>query len=280
MAISSKQFDLIRTLVQAESALLLEPGKEYLVELRLNELANQEGLTSINDLLRHFCADPSGEFGRKIVEAMLTSETTFFRDVRPFAFLKSTVLPDLVARRATDHSLNLWCAASSGGQEPYSIAMLLRECFPQLAQWNVRLIASDLSRDLLGRAREGKFTQLEVNRGLPATFLVRYFRKCGPDWQIQKEIRNMVDFQEINLAKPWPALPRLDVIFMRNVLIYLDSESRKQILGRVRRVLKPDGYLFLGSSESMINMNEGFEPIAADVNACFRLRESMQSVHH
>src|ERR1700681_3964904 len=193
MLITRNEFNYIRTLVRERRALVLEPGKEYLVESRLHLLARREGVASIQELLTRLRADTSGELSRKVVEAMITAETTFFRDVRPFDSLRRVVLPELLARRTSDRTLNLWCAAASAGQEPYSIAMMLREDFSHSVGWNIRLIASDLSRELLKRAREGRYSQLEVNRGLPAGLLIKYFRKCGPEWQIHPAIRSMVE---------------------------------------------------------------------------------------
>lgn len=272
MGISNQDFDYIRKVVREHSAVVLEPGKEYLVESRLQLLVHHEGVASIQDLLRKLHSDSSGELHRKVAEVMMTAETTFFRDVRPFETLKTVVLPKLVECRAADRSLSIWCAASATGQEPYSIAMLLHDSFPLLAQWKVRFIASDLSRTLLERARKGSFTQLEVNRGLPAPLLVKYFQKRGPEWQIDHRIRDMVEFREINLVKPWPSLPGMDIVFMRNVLIYFDLDTRKSILGRIKRVLKPDGVLFLGGSETVTQLEESFEPITPEVNSCFRVR--------
>jgi chemotaxis protein methyltransferase CheR len=274
MAITSQDFNYIRNIVHQYSAIVLEPGKEYLVESRLQLLVHGEGANSVQDLLRRLRADSSGELHRKVAEIMMTAETTFFRDVRPFETLKKTVLPQLLERRTQNRSLNIWCAASATGQEPYSIAMLLHDSFPLLASWNVQFIASDLSKTLLLRARKGSFTQLEVNRGLPAVLLVKYFQKNGTEWQIDARIRDMVDFREINLVKPWPCLPAMDVVFLRNVLIYFDMETRRNILARVAHILKPDGFLFLGGSETVTQLEEIFEPIAPDVNACFRLRRA------
>lgn len=272
MAITAREFNYVRKLVRERSALVLDPGKEYLVESRLNRLAIREGFGSLRHLVESLRAASSGDLQRKVVEAMVTHETTFFRDVRPFEVLRSVVIPELMVRRAGTHKLNIWSAASSGGQEPYSIAMLLHEYFPSLAGWKVRLTASDISRAALERAREGKYSQMEVNRGLPAILLVKYFQKCAGEWQIHASIRRMVDFLEVNLAHAWPVLPTMDVIFLRNVLIYFDAETRKQILGRVRRLLKPDGYLFLGGSETTISLDDRFEPLPNDRAACFRLK--------
>jgi chemotaxis protein methyltransferase CheR len=271
MAISSHDFDYIRNLVRRHSAVVLERGKEYLVESRLQLLVHDEGADSIQGLLRRLRSDSSGELHRKVAEVMMTAETTFFRDLRPFETLKKFVLPQLLAQRKDDRCLNIWCAASATGQEPYSIAMLLHDSFPMLTGWNVRFVASDFSTTLLARARRGIFSQLEVNRGLPAALLVKYFHKNGSEWQIDTRIRERVDFREINLAKPWPSLPRMDIVFMRNVLIYFDTGTRKDILSRVTRLLRPDGFLFLGGSETVSQLPEAFEPLN-EINACFRLR--------
>jgi chemotaxis protein methyltransferase CheR len=272
MAISKQDFDYVRSIVRKCSALVLNPGKEYLVESRLHILARREGVSSTEDLLKQLRADPYGSLHRKVNEVMITGESTFFRDVRPFETLKRVILPDLLARRASERSLNIWCAASSGGQEPYSVAMLLRECAQSLAGWNIRFIASDFSIELLTKARQGRYTQMEINRGLPASLLVKYFRQSGSDWQIAAEIQNMVEFQDINLVKSWPRLPCMDVVFMRNVLIYFDLETRRMVLSRVRHLLKPDGYLFLGSSETILGLEDAFEPVTSDSHTCFRLR--------
>jgi len=277
MAISKQDFDYVRDILRDCSALVLDSSKEYLVESRLHILAAREGASSAKDLLKRLRADQSGRLRRKVNEAMVTGESTFFRDVRPFETLKNIVLPDLVSRRASEHSLNIWCAASSGGQEPYSVAMLLRECCQRLTRWNIRFIASDFSRELLTKAQLGRYTQMEINRGLPASLLVKYFRQSGTTWQVAKEIRAMIEFQEINLVKSWPSLPCMDIVFMRNVLIYFDLETRRNVLSRVSRLLKPDGYLFLGSSETVLGLENAFEPAASDTHTCFRLRTTFRS---
>jgi chemotaxis protein methyltransferase CheR len=274
MAISSVEFDYICRLMREQSAIGLERGKEYLVESRLNQLIRREGFTSFQELIHRLRTDSCGGLRRKVVEAMVTTETTFFRDMRSFEILRTIVLPDLFTRRAADHSLNLWCAASSGGQEPFSVAMLLRDNFPALAQWKINFIASDISGEVLAVARQGLYTRHQVNRGLPAKLLVKHFQKIGHEWQIRDDIRRMVDFRELNLSKSWPPLPRMDIIFMRNVLIYFDLQTRTTILERIQRLLQPDGYLFLGGSESTINFTGSFEPIDHDVAGCFRLKPS------
>lgn len=272
MAIGSSEFDYIRDLVLKHSALVLEPGKEYLVESRLAPIAHLEGFPSLSHFVQHLRTNRFGALHRKVVEAMATNETTFFRDARPFEVLKTLVLPDLVKKRSAKRCLKVWCAACSSGQEPYSFAMLLREHFPAVLGWNLRVMASDISSDVLARAREGRYTQFEVNRGLPAALLVKYFKRQHDQWQLSPEILRMVEFVQINLCETWPTLPNMDLILMRNVLIYFDAEVKRVILGKVRRLLNADGYLLLGAAESTVNLDDSFEPIPIDRPAWYRLR--------
>jgi chemotaxis protein methyltransferase CheR len=271
MAITVADFDYIRSLVRVRSALVLDPGKEYLVESRLDPLARQEGFSSLQQMVNILRTVPFSDLHRKTVEAMTTNETSFFREIRAFDMFRKAIVPRLLAYRSSQRSLNLWCAAASTGQEPYSMAMVLREHFPSLHAWNVKFIASDISTRMLARARAGRYNQFEINRGLPAHLLVKYFEKHDV-WELKEEIRRMVEFREINLIHPWPALPRMDVIFMRNVLIYLDLEAKKNILGKVSRLLDPAGYLVLGGSETTINLDGSFEPLSLEGSTCFRLK--------
>jgi chemotaxis protein methyltransferase CheR len=272
MAITEAEFNYIRDLLKKRSALLLERGKEYLVESRLDALARQEGFQSIRQLVENLRSHPSTDLHRKVVEAMMTHETSFFREIRVFDMFRKTILPQILTVRARQRTLNFWCAACAGGQEPYSFAMLLREYFPSLRSWNVKFIASDISRAMLARARAGRYSQLEVNRGLPANLLVKYFQKCGAGWEIAPEIRSMVEFREINLIRPWPSLGRLDGIFMRNVLIYLDGEAKKNILARAAQLLEKGGFVLLGSAETTTNIDDSFEPVSSGEAVYFRLK--------
>ena len=270
--ITAGEFAYIRELVKTRSALMLDAGKEYLVESRLESLARHEGFNSLADMVDRLRSSDPSDLHRKVVEAMTTNETSFFRDARVFNMFKKSILPELVARRGSARSFNFWCAASSGGQEPYSVAMLLREHRPCLQGWDVKLIASDISRAMVARARAGRYSQAEVNRGLPASLLVKYFQQHGSTWQLNKDILHMVECREINLASCWPALPRMDVIFMRNVLIYVDLESKKTILAKVARLLDPNGYLVLGGAETTMNLDDSFEAVSLDGATCFRLK--------
>src|SRR5262249_21227848 len=205
------------------------------------------------------------------VEAMVPSESSSFRDRHPFDDLRKVVIPDLMARRREERRLNIWCAACSTGQEPYSIALLIRDHFPLLAGWNISLLATDLSRQVLDKAREGRFNQIEVNRGLPATMLVNYFEQHGTNWQLKPAIRAMVDFQEMNLAQAWPVLPRMDLVLIRNVMIYFDVETKKAILSRLARVLKLDGYLLLGGAETTFNLSDSYRRVEALKSGFYQL---------
>jgi chemotaxis protein methyltransferase CheR len=258
---TEQDFDYICKLLHNQSGIALEQGKQYLVESRLAPIVRQLNLKSITDLVNQLRFEAPGGLQTKIVEAMVTTETSFFRDHHPFEALRTAILPDLIRRRRDSRRLNIWCAASSTGQEPYSLALLLREHFPELAAWTVSFLASDLSRETLARARQGRFSQIEVNRGLPAALLLKHFEQHGVTWQLNDTIRNMVEFREINLTRPWPPMPPMDLILMRNVMIYFNVETKKEILGRLARVLKPDGYLLLGGAETTFNLDASYRRV-------------------
>jgi chemotaxis protein methyltransferase CheR len=255
MSAATETFKFVCELVHRRSAILLETGKEYLVEARLGPIAKANGLASVDALVDKLRADERGKLARDVIEAMTTNETSFFRDIHPFDALRNTVLPELIKARAATRSLRIWCAAASTGQEPYTIAMVIREHFPELATWNVQIIATDINATVLERARSGVFRQLEVNRGLPASMLVRHFEKEGADWRIKEPLRKMISFQELNLLDRWPLFAQQDIVFMRNVLIYFDLATKKAILARVRDNLRGDGFLFLGGAETTINID-------------------------
>ena len=207
-----------------------------------------------------------------MVDALTTNETTFFRDVEPFELLRTELLPALIKTRQLSKRLSIWYAASSTGQEPYSVSMLIREHFPELASWTIDQVATDLSRPVLDRARAGAYSQLEVNRGLPVKLLVRYFDKRGLEWQLKDHIRSMVNFQELNLngVWPWPCLPQFDIVFIRNVMIYFDVPDKQKILGRIYDRLRPDGYLFLGAAETTMNLDDRFTRLPVNRAGCYK----------
>jgi chemotaxis protein methyltransferase CheR len=271
--ITASDLGYIRELVRARSAIVIDPSKSYLVESRLTPLLRRNGLGSLGDLVARLRRDPAGHLEDLVVDAMTTNETTWFRDVHPWTALERVILPEVFQRRAAQRTLTIWSAACSSGQEPYSLAMLLKDRFPQyVSAWNVRIIATDLSAEMLGRAAAGRYTQLEVNRGLPAPMLVRHFQRDGAHWQVNDDIRRMVEFRALNLLEPWGFLPPTDLLFLRNVLIYFDLDVKREILRRVRTTLRPDGYLFLGSAETTLHVDDTYERVTVGPATAYRPR--------
>lgn len=267
MSTSAESFQYVSELVRRRAAIVVEAGKEYLVDSRLAPIAKREGVAGIDELVKKLRADEHGPLVGQVIEAMTTNETTFFRDVHPFESLRTKILPDMIRARAATRTLRIWCAAASTGQEPYSIAMTIRAHFPELATWNVQITATDLNAAVLERARAGLYRQLEVNRGLPAAMLVKYFTRVGAEWQINDELRKMVAFQELNLIDRWPLLSAPDVVFMRNILIYFDIETKRAILKRVRTTMRADGFLVLGGAETTINLDDQFVSVRASASS-------------
>lgn len=259
MSLTAADAHYVREIVRQHSAIVIDAGKTYLIESRLGPVARTAGVGSLTELVTRLRRERHGQLEHLVVDAMTTNETTFFRDATLWEAMKTTILPDLVKLRRETRTLTFWSAASSSGQEAYSLAMMLVDRFPDVARsWNVRIIATDLSAEMLGRAATGRYTQLEVNRGLPAPMLVRHFRRDGAYWQLNDQIRQMVEFRALNLVKPWPFVPAIDVLFLRNVLIYFDTTTKREILARCRTVLRPDGHLVLGTSESTLNLDERY----------------------
>lgn len=262
----------LQQLLQSRTGTVLERGKDYLIEARLFALAQEEGFASVGGLLEGLQTEPEhGALHRRVVEAMLNGETSFFRDFYPFEAMRERLIPELLVKRATSRTLHFWSAAVASGQEAYSLAMLLREHFPETSDWTVRIHASDVSESMLARARAGRFRQIEVNRGLPAAYLVKYFERVGTEWQIREPIRRMVDFSHMNLAAPWPGLPSMDLLLLRNVLIYFSSDARRTILQNVRRCLRRDGYLFVGGGETSLVLDRTFEPVRSGKTVYYRM---------
>jgi chemotaxis protein methyltransferase CheR len=271
MPLLPHELDLVRRIVDERSGIQLEDGKEYLIESRLETLARLEGRPDASALVDQLRRSPSGPIARKVVEAMTTNETSFFRDRLPFEALRELVLPKLINARSSTRRLQIWCGASSTGQEPYSIAMTIRDHFPELASWNVSILATDLSVEVLEKARSARYSQLEVGRGLPAEMLVRHFERDGARCKLRPALRDMVEFREMNLAGAWPPMPRPDVVFMRNVMIYFDVDCRRRILGSIASMLPHDGYLFLGAGETTINLEPRLRRVDLDRSGCFEL---------
>jgi chemotaxis protein methyltransferase CheR len=262
--------EYVRDLLRRRAAIDLDAGKLYLLEQRLEQLAREGGFESIQQIVQH-SRRGLGQVDTQIIEAMTTHETLFFRDLQPFEVLCRSVLPELIAARERSRLLTIWSAACSSGQEPYSIAMSLLEHFPAVTEWPVRIVATDISEKVLTRARAGRFQQLEVNRGLPASMLIKYFDRVGADWQIKESVRGLVEFRQLNLLEPWQRL-RPDIVFMRNVLIYFDVATKRAILKRVGQVMAPDGAMFLGSTETTLNIDDGWERVSAEKTVYYRVK--------
>lgn len=276
MPVTTAEFEVVRRLVHERAAIVLDPGKEYLVEARLAPLARAEGCT-----LSQFIARLRAEDRRLVertIEALTTNETAFFRDVKPFETLRTKVLPEIIAAKSATRVLNIWCAASSSGQEPYTIAMVLKEDFPELVSWRVRILCTDISTAMVERTREGRYSQLEVDRGLPAPMLLKWFTRAGPEWAVAPELKRWIDVRQMNLAAPWPALGRQDVVFCRNVLIYFDIPTKRSILRRVRETLSPEGYLFLGAAETTRGLDDQFEALHIGSGGCYRATSGRRTI--
>ena len=257
MSVTASDFEYVRRLVADDSALALSDGKEYLVQTRLAPLAAREGLGSVGELIERVRGG-APELRREIVEALATGETLWFRDAHPFETLRESVIPDVLSANGGQR-LSIWSAAASTGQEVYSIALILREHFPHLS--DLTLLATDLSNQALARARQGRYSQLEVGRGLPANLLVRHFDQHGREWQLHDDVRRMVSFRQLNLSKRLIGIPRMDVVFLRNVLIYFDDGARASLLAQIGEILRPGGYLFLGGAESVLAPASPFERV-------------------
>jgi len=254
--IRPESYKFLQEYVYRESGIVLDGDKHYLLEARLTPILRQRRLTSLNDLCALLQATTDAPLKRQVVEAMTTHETFFFRDTTQYDALRTTVLPELVKLRQDTKKLAFWSAASSFGQEAYSLAILLREM--GLGDWRIQILGTDLSTQAVERARSGKYLQIEVNRGLPATHLVKYFTRTGLDWQLKDEVRNMVRFEVMDLRQSLRALGPFDIVFCRNVLIYFDVESKKKILAELRGTLYRGGYLLLGGSETTLNLDDQF----------------------
>jgi chemotaxis protein methyltransferase CheR len=260
------------TLVRRKSAIELDAAKAYLIEARLTPVARRYGYETTTDMVRTLQTKPNAEVQQQLVEAMTTNETSFYRDAHPFDALRTTIVPELLETSAAKKTLNIWSAASSTGQEAYSIAMLLREHFAELANWKVQILGTDLSDDVLEKARAARFSQVEINRGLPALLLAKYFRREGMQWELAPQIRSMASFMKLNLIERWPALPTMDVVFLRNVLIYFSPETKRAILEKVRAVMTTRAILFLGAAETTIGLDAAFERVQTGNSVYYRLK--------
>jgi chemotaxis protein methyltransferase CheR len=248
-------FDLLCAYLRRASGLVLDADKRYLVESRVAPVMRRAGLTGLEDLVRVLEQGKMPALAQEVLQAMTINETYFFRDRVPFETLRETLLPEIIAKRQTQKRLRIWCAASSTGQEPYSISMILDEFGHRLGGWRVEIVATDLSESVLAKAKNGKYSQFEVQRGLSTAQLLRYFDQIGDMWQLKESIRSRVEFRHFNLLGDYSALGAFDLIFCRNVLIYFDPDRKTDVLNRITRLMASDGLLALGASESVMGLN-------------------------
>ena len=265
-------YEYLRKLLKDHSGLDLSAEKQYLIESRLLPLARKVGLAGIPELVQKMKTD-SSTFIAQVVEAMTTNETFFFRDKVPFEHFRNIIMPEMLLARADRKSIRIWCAAGSTGQEPYSLAMCLKEMSAALSGWRVEILATDLSQAALEKSRAGIYSQFEVQRGLPIQMLVKYFRQIGELWQVNADVRAMVQHRPLNLLHDFSELGSFDIIFCRNVLIYFDQDTKTDIFSRLGRTIEPDGYLVLGAAETVVGLTETFGPIA-DQRGLYRPQET------
>lgn len=275
MTVAIDQFEYLKTFIFERSAIVLADNKAYLVESRLLPVARSLGVPDVGAVITQLRRSRDRALEDKVVDAMTTNETLWFRDQRPFNALRRHVLPELIKRKGDAKQLGIWSAASSSGQELYSIALLIEEDFPQLHHgWRLDLVGTDLSGEMVRRAGEGVYSAMEINRGMPASMLVRYFTQEGASYRVNPALRKRVRFQQMNLVGPWTGIaPTFDVIMLRNVLIYFDINTKRRILAQARRRLAPGGYLFLGTAESTVGITDEFETVTIEGTTVYRAKE-------
>jgi chemotaxis protein methyltransferase CheR len=260
--VTPSEYDQLRQLLRRRSGLVLSADKQYLVESRLLPVARRAGLAGLGALVERLQSTEAEQLGVEVVEAMTTNETFFFRDKVPFEHLRETIMPALIAARATQRRIRIWCAAASSGQEPYSIAMVLDEMGRRLDGWRIEILATDLSGEVLEKARAGLYSQFEVQRGLPIRLLLKYFTQVGEHWRIAAGLRAAVAFRQLNLLDDLSHLGTFDLVFCRNVLIYFDQATKSDVLDRLAALIDRDGYLVLGAAETVVGLTGSFKPVA------------------
>lgn len=269
-ALRAADIEVVRRVLREHAGIALADGKEFLVAARLRPVVEAAGLDGLDALLARLRAGPSAALVALVVDALTINETSFFRDVHPFVGLKDHVLPDLIERRRHERTLTIWCAAASSGQEPYTIAMILLDQFPELATWDVQLLATDVSPSMVERGRHGIFSEVEVERGLPSVLRERHFVPTGDGWQASSRLRSLVRFERHNLVGSWDVVPRCDLVFLRNVLIYFDPGITRRVLLGVRERLSDDGYLALGGSETTVGTDSPFRRVTLGRSVWYR----------
>ncbi|HEV2673406.1 MAG TPA: protein-glutamate O-methyltransferase [Aliidongia sp.] len=255
-------FNLLSKLIKDRSGLTLTKDKAYLLESRLLPVARKWNLKSLDELVMRLRTRSEAGLVRDVVEAMTTNESFFFRDIKPFDQFKQVVLPYLLQNRTAARSIKIWSAACSSGQEPYTLGMIMKEERQRLIGWNLDILATDLSTEILAKAQAGLYSQFEVQRGLPIQLLVKYFKQAGDRWQIDSAVREMVRYRPFNLLDELSGLGQFDIIFCRNVLIYFDQPTKQMVLERMAKQLAPDGFLYLGGAETVVGITDKFQPMA------------------
>jgi chemotaxis protein methyltransferase CheR len=260
--VTPQDFDYLRQHLRQRSGLVLSAEKQYLAESRLLPVARKHGLASLGELVERLkAATFAAPIGVEVVEAMTTNESFFFRDKIPFEHFRDTIMPALMAARAREKRIRIWCTACATGQEPYSLAMGLKTIGSSLAGWKVEIVATDISHEVLAKAKAGIYNQFEVQRGLPIQSLVKFFVQVGEAWQIAPEMRGMVQFRQLNLLNDFSSLGTFDVVFCRNVLIYFDQDTKVDVFNRLARQMPPDGFLILGAAETVVGLTGAFKPM-------------------
>ena len=270
MSLLPNDVDFLRSAIAERSGNVISRSQSYLLESRLSPVATEAGLRDVHALVAELKNNPRNPLHNAVTEAMTINETSFFRDMQPFDALRDHVVPEFLGLRKISRRLSIWSAACSSGQEPYSIAMLLRTHFPQLATWGVKLLSTDYSTEMVERTKAGLYSQFEVNRGLPSACIVRHFTRTGLRWQVKPDLRQLIVAKKLNLTEEWPLNTKHDVVFLRNVLIYFDRTTKEQILKRVHQSMCKDGYLFLGGGETLIQLDAPFEHMTIGKTVCYR----------
>jgi len=270
------EFEFLKNFLKTRSGLVLSNDKQYLVESRLLPIARSSKLETLSAVIQQLQRGTNRALETDVIEAMTTNESFFFRDKTPFEHFKDTMLPSLMEARATRRQLKIWCAAASTGQEPYSLGICLKEYAAKMAGWRTRILGTDLSQEVLEKAKTGLYSQFEVQRGLPIQMLLKYFEQKGDMWQINPDMRAMIEWKKLNLLESFTHLGEFDIVFCRNVLIYFDQTTKSEILGRLAKTLPDDGYLVLGAAETVVGLTDAFKPVAGK-RGLFQRKQAVQA---
>lgn len=274
-----EDFDFISFLVKQRSGLVLTKDKAYLLESRLMPVARKRGMRGLEELVNTIRTRKDEALARDVTEAMTTNESFFFRDIKPFELFRDVILPQILASRGTKRTFRIWSAASSSGQESYSLAMILKDNAAKLAGWRYEILGTDISTEMLDKAKAGLYSQFEVQRGLPIQVLLKYFQKRDDMWQVDPSLRAMVQYKEYNLLNDLKALGQFDVVFCRNVLIYFDQPTKARVLDGISRLMAPDGVLFLGGAETVLGISDRFKPVTGQ-RGVYCLANASHSLGH